>query len=1228
MVEKSGGGKRPYGSTGAITIALVIVATLIRLEFLQSLGTQAVFITFYPAVIISALYGGVWAGALATVLSAAAADYFWIEPTGSFLVARFPDGLALAIFAVNGLLVSWVADRLLQSNSRLRQAEIFRGTEDERRFAERLKHEEEFSMLAEALPQIVWITRADGWNVYFNKKWVEYTGLTLEESYGHGWNKPFHPDDRQRAWDAWQAAVNHNAPYSLECRLRRADGCYRWWLIRGVPHIGADGTIERWFGTCTDIHDVTWRRVAEEGGRASERIYHAIGDSIDYGIWVCSPDGRNTYASPSFLNLVGITQQQCSEFGWGDVLHPDERENTIAAWQECVKTQGKWDTEHRFRGVDGQWHPVLARGAPVRDDAGEITCWAGINLDISNIKKAEIALVRANRILLARSLTNLALINATDERTYLRTACQIVVDACGHTMMWIGYSDHSAEKRVLPVAAFGVDEGYLEGANITWGDDERGHGPAGTAIRSRQPNICHDTAEDARMAPWRSEALKRGFRSSIALPMIAQNDMLGVLSIYASVPNAFSEGEVKVLADIAHDIAFGVSFLRLRAANALAEQSLRDSEERYRDLANSIPALLWVADSHGVTTSHNRRWYDYTGQFPAHAAGDGWAEIVHPDDLARVIECWSQSVSTGANYSVEYRLRRATDGAFRWHLVEALLRKDPEGRPLGWFGTCIDIEDRKLAEDILRERTSELEREITERRKADTKLANAYAKLESVLESIADGFYALDAQWKFTFFNQRAEEMLRNKREDVIGKSFFDIFPMVRDSVVHSHYRHVMETRRMEIFTAFSPIMNRWVSFRVFPSSDGGFSVYFEDITEAREAAAALEVAKAEAERANYAKSAFLTSMSHELRTPLSAIIGFSQILEMDPDIKKSGRCTLSLNHIIKSGKHLLSLINDLLDLSRIEAGQITTNPVPISPAIFLSGLIATLYPLSSARSITVSVAPCDGLPNIWADETRLTQVMHNLTTNAIKYNRPGGRVDLTCERLNVDKLRLTVVDTGVGIAVERRNEVFEPFNRLGREASAIEGTGIGLALARRLLHLMNGDIDFSSGPGEGSKFWIDIPVYMPTERHDDGCGIGPQLPAEEIAGTTITRFHTVLCVDDNVTGLALVSAIIADCPGIRLLTAETAEAGITLARERRPDLILMDINLPGMDGVAALTELRRYDETRNIPVYALSAAATAPEIERGLAAGFVRYLTNPFDVHDFRNAINDACSN
>ncbi len=238
----------------------------------------------------------------------------------------------------------------------------------------------------ESIPGMVFTTRPEGYCDFQSQQWVEFTGVPMSEHLGDGWNALLHPEDQPRALVAWRDAVEGRAPYDVEYRVRRHDGEYEWFKVRARPIRDEAGQIVRWFGTAMNIDDLVKAQVALQ---RSQRLYRAIGESIDYGIWICEPDGRNTYASASFLKLVGLTQEQCSSFGWGDVLHPDDADRTIAAWKECVRTGGTWDIEHRFRGVDGQWHPILARGVPVRDEDGHLLCWAGINLDISRLRRSQ-----------------------------------------------------------------------------------------------------------------------------------------------------------------------------------------------------------------------------------------------------------------------------------------------------------------------------------------------------------------------------------------------------------------------------------------------------------------------------------------------------------------------------------------------------------------------------------------------------------------------------------------------------------------------------------------------------------------------------------------------------------------------------------------------------------------------------------------------------------------------
>lgn len=246
--------------------------------------------------------------------------------------------------------------------------------------------ESRFRTMTNAMPQLGWIARADGFITWYNQRWYEYTGTAPEQMEGWGWQSVHDPVELPKVLERWQASIATGEPFDMTFPLLGADGVFRPFLTRVIPLKDAAGRVQQWFGTNTDVSEL---KRFEQALRESEALYRGIGDSIDYGVWVCAPDGRNTYASESFLKMVGITQEQCSNFGWGDALHPDDAARTIAAWQECVSTGGNMDIEHRFRGTDGKWYYVLARGVPVRNENGEIIRWVGINLDISKIKQTE-----------------------------------------------------------------------------------------------------------------------------------------------------------------------------------------------------------------------------------------------------------------------------------------------------------------------------------------------------------------------------------------------------------------------------------------------------------------------------------------------------------------------------------------------------------------------------------------------------------------------------------------------------------------------------------------------------------------------------------------------------------------------------------------------------------------------------------------------------------------------
>jgi PAS domain S-box-containing protein len=387
-----------------------------------------------------------------------------------------------------------------------------------------------------------------------------------------------------------------------------------------------------------------------------------------------------------------------------------------------------------------------------------------------------------------------------------------------------------------------------------------------------------------------------------------------------------------------------------------------------------------------------------------------------------------------------------------------------------------------------------------------------------------------------------------------------------------------------------------------------------------------LERARRQADKANQAKSDFLSSMSHELRSPLNAILGFAQLMDSGspppPPAQKA-----RIEHILQAGWHLLALINEILDLALIESGKLALVLEPLSLPEVLLDCQMMVEPQAQQRGLSLHFPVLEAPCQVLADRTRLKQVLVNLLSNAIKYNREGGQVTVCCHTVPMQgapgqRLRISVHDTGQGLAPEKIAQLFQSFNRLGQESSAVEGTGIGLVVSKRLVELMQGEIGVSSTVGTGSEFWIELALATPAAPAL-AMAATPEPPGLRPAqGSTP---HTLLYVEDNLANMALMEALIERRPGLRLLGAPDGLQGVAMARAHLPAVILMDINLPGLSGLQAMALLRADPATARIPVLALSANAMPGDIASGLAAGFLRYLTKPIQLPQFMAALDLA---
>jgi PAS domain S-box-containing protein len=514
------------------------------------------------------------------------------------------------------------------------------------------------------------------------------------------------------------------------------------------------------------------------------------------------------------------------------------------------------------------------------------------------------------------------------------------------------------------------------------------------------------------------------------------------------------------------------------------------------------------------------------------------------------------------------------------------------------------------------------------RRHVEEKLRWTEESFRLMVESVSDyAIVMLDPGGLVVSWNTGAQRIKGFSAEEIVGQHFSMFYPPddrtsgrpQRDLEAAASGRHEVEGWRVrkDGSTFWANIV--FTAIRDQSGNLRGFAKLTRDLTERNKVEETLKRAKAVAETANQAKSDFLSSMSHELRSPLNAILGFAQLMESDSPAPTPAQGE-SIIQILNAGWYLLELINEILDLATIESGKLSMSLEPVSLNELLLECHSMIEPLAQRRGIRMTFPRSDAPYCVNADRTRIKQVLINLLSNAIKYNTAGGSVAVECTASATSgRVRIAVTDTGAGLPPEKLSQLFQPFNRLGQEAGGEEGTGIGLVVSKRLVELMDGVIGVESSVGRGSVFSVELQSTAPL--------VLPEV-AEEIAdepAAPLDGLRTLLYVEDNPANLQLVERLIARRNDLRLLSAVDGNRGVELARTCRPDVILMDINLPGISGIEALRILREDTTTAHIPVVALSANAMPRDIQRGLDAGFFRYLTKPIKVSHFMEALNVA---
>jgi PAS domain S-box-containing protein len=664
----------------------------------------------------------------------------------------------------------------------------------------------------------------------------------------------------------------------------------------------------------------------------------------------------------------------------------------------------------------------------------------------------------------------------------------------------------------------------------------------------------------------------------------------------------------RLVTERTRDLAHANAVLEAQIAEReRAEAELRESELRFRTVfENSTDVITGLAPD-GTIQFESPAMERLFGYPLEERIGRNAFTFLHPEDVHHTLEAFERLVAdAGVAHRVEFRFQRK-DGTWRFLEAVGTAQVGPRGLEL-LIVTSRDITDRKEAEARLRER-DELFRRLT--------------------ENASDMVQVVDADTHIVYTGPSVHRLLGYDAADLTGASCLryvheDDLDRVRQTV-----RRILDEPGVSQLVEYRVrrVDGVWRTFEancrtLSPvSSAEGIVINARDITDRKSFEEALTRAKIQAERADQAKSEFLSRMSHELRTPMNSILGFAQLLERRP---ASAEESLWVEHILKGGRHLLNLINEVLDIARIEANRQQLSLEPVRVDAVVQEALSLIRPLAVQRGCRLADHP--RLPPLYvqADRQRLTQVLLNLLSNAVKYNRRDGCASVVWEQVEVGgsaRLRIGIRDTGPGIAAEHLGRVFEPFERLGAERSGEEGTGLGLALSRRLVEAMGGTMSAESVPGTGSTFWAELPVVgSPLDRlHGQEPAGGAGAPIDPIPPATI------LYIEDNLANLTLVETILRLEPEVRVIPALQGQLGLELATEHRPDLILLDLHLPDMDGTEVLERLRQDPRTRGIPVVVISADAMEGTVQRLLRKGIHSFLTKPLDVELFVYTVRNA---
>ncbi len=906
-------------------------------------------------------------------------------------------------------------------------------------------------------------------------------------------------------------------------------------------------------------------------------FYRQLLDISSDPIFCFAPDFRYLYANQAFAAGIGRNLEEIVGRTVWDVFPKDQADKraTLAKW---VFDHGEAKAhEMLVRGPNGDRH-YLTTVTPIFGNQGQVSSVLVNAKDITKRKQAEAALSQSDTFL------RIIIDSVFDQVA--------VIDQDGMIVLvnepWRRYSLENSLQPGKPAPCTDVGTNYMDVCRASAGSPEDG---SQAVLEGLQAVLDGTRPSFSMVYPCHSADQQRWFTMR-ALPLggnrhgavIAHTDITE--QTLANEAVLHSESLLKSVTAAVPGVVFQFS-------------RTSDGEWKFLYLSKGLE------DLYEVTAEEARRDHRVM------------AECVMSEDRESLQEAVKRSVKGLSDWEHEHRIRTPS-GKIKWVRGNATLQRQADGSAL-WTGILTDISESKQAEQQLE--TSE----------ARLKLALSGGKLGLWDWNIPSSEVLYSEHW----FSMLGLPLGQAKRDldSWLNRVHPDDLATV-NAALEAHlkgqapaYESEHRVRHQDGHWLWLLDRGRVVEWDKAGAPFRAVGIYF-DITDRKNLVHALQLKNLElqhatmaAEKANHAKSQFLSSMSHELRTPLNSILGFAQLLESGTPAPTALQHR-NIGEILRGGWYLLTLINEILDLALIESGKLALSMEPLLLSKVMLDCQSVIEPMATAREIKVNFPPLNSSLLIVADPIRLKQVIINLLSNAVKYNRAKGTVDVKVSSGEERALRISVHDTGVGIPAEKLSQLFQPFSRLGQEGITTDGTGIGLVVTKHLTELMGGRVGVQSTLGVGSIFWVELNAGQEPSPSKD---IQPDLAGRPNQVRADGTACSILYVEDNIANVELVEQMLADRSQLKLLRAQDGIQGIEMARAHLPAVILMDINLPGLSGLEVLNVLRQDPATSHIPILAISANAMPFDIAHGLAAGFFCYLTKPFKINEFLEMLDSA---